>query len=102
MRILKLQLILLCLLLLGSNPLFSQTIRVEKPGKLSKQIKAASTVEKLQIEGTLNSDDWAFLSTCSNLKELDLSNAQFEEYDRTAKRLNTSKEEYSPFLHLRN
>lgn len=87
MRILKLQLILLCLLLLGSNPLFSQTIRVDKPGKLSKQIKAASTVEKLQIEGTLNSDDWAFLSTCSNLKELDLSNAQFEEYDRTAKKV---------------
>lgn len=86
MRTLKLQIVLLCLLLIGSNPLFSQTIRVEKPGKLSKQIKAASTVEKLQIEGTLNSDDWAFLSTCSNLKELDLSNAQFEEYDRTAKK----------------
>lgn len=73
-------------LIMSCANIFAQDIVVvNKPGKLSKQIKNATTVERLQITGILNSDDMAFLSQLPNLMELDLSNAKFEEYDRTAK-----------------
>lgn len=85
MRLLKLQLVVFCLLFLGSNILFSQTIvKVKGPGQLYKKIKDIPTVEKLQIEGPLNNRDWKSLSTCTNLSQLDLSNVIFERGDESA------------------
>lgn len=85
MRLLKLQLVVFYLLFLGNDVLYSQTIvKVKDPGQLYKKIKEMPTVENLQIEGPLNDTDWESLSICTNLSQLDLSNAIFDRRNKFA------------------
>ena len=61
------------------------SVIVSKPGRLSRQADKIGALQHLQVQGTLNSEDLAFLSSMPNLTTLDLSNATFDYMDTSAK-----------------